>query len=66
MSSHIKITFPEIDQSRICLIKIAKSSKPVIIEYEGKEEFFIRLGCSSQPLTREKQSQYERQRWVSG
>lgn len=65
LASHIKITFPEIDQNRICLIKIAKSSKPVIVEYEGKEEFFVRLGCSSQPLTREKQSQYERQRWVS-
>lgn len=64
LSSHIKITFPEIDSEKICMVKISKSSKPVFIEFEGREDFFVRVGCSSQPLTREKQSQYEKVRWA--
>lgn len=65
LSSHIKITFPVIEGIQICVIKISKSGRPVFIEFEGKEEFFIRVGCSSQPLSREKQSQYEKTRWLS-
>jgi len=29
---------------------------------KGKENFFVRAGCSSQPLGREKQSMYEKNR----
>jgi hypothetical protein len=62
-SSYIKASFPEIEGKRICLIKISKSGKPVFTQYEDREDFFIRVGCSSQPLSREKQSQYERNHW---
>jgi len=62
-SSYIKITFPEIEDTQICLVKISKSSRPVFTEFEGKEDFFIRVGCSSQPLGRENQSQYEKNHW---
>jgi len=62
-SSYIKISFPEIDGNQICLVKISKSSRPVFTAFEGKEDFFIRVGCSSQPLGREKQSQYEKSHW---
>ena len=34
-----------------------------INNYEGKEDFFIRSGCSSQPLSREEQSAYEKEHW---
>lgn len=62
-SSHIKISFPKFDDIQICHLKIAKSSKPVFIQYEGKEDFFVRTGCSSQPLGREEQSAYEKEHW---
>lgn len=62
-SSYIKISFPEVDGNQICLVKISKSSRPVFTAFEGKEDFFIRVGCSSQPLGREKQSQYEKSHW---
>lgn len=64
LSSHIKISFPEIDGEKICMVKVSKSSKPVFIEFEGREDFFVRVGCSSQPLSREKQSHYEKIRWA--
>ncbi|PCJ47360.1 MAG: hypothetical protein COA74_11610 [Gammaproteobacteria bacterium] len=62
-TSHIKITFPNYDDSQICRIKIAKSSKPVFTTFEGREDFFIRTGCSSQPLGRGDQSVYEKEHW---
>jgi hypothetical protein len=61
--SHIKINFPEYDNQIICRITVSKSSRPAFISIEGKEDFFIRAGCSSQPLSREEQSAYEKEHW---
>ena len=61
--SHIKISFPIVEEIQICRIKISKSSRPVFTQLEGKEDFFVRSGCSSQPLSREQQSDYEKSHW---
>ena len=45
-------------------LKISKSSKPVFTKNEGTEDFFVRIGCSSQPLGREEQSAYEKNHWA--
>lgn len=60
---YIKIALPEIDGETICVLKVLKSSKPVFVSFEGQENFFVRTGCSSQPLTREEQSSYENNHW---
>lgn len=62
-SSHIKISFPTFDDNQICHVKVSKSSKPIFTEFEGREDFFVRSGCSSQPLSREEQSVYEKEHW---
>ena len=62
-STNIKVTFPVYDDVQICRIRVAKSSNPVFITFEGKEDFFVRSGCSSQPLSREDQSVYEKEHW---
>lgn len=62
-SAYMKISFPEIEGTQVCMVKVSKSSRPIFTEFEGKEDFFIRVGCSSQPLGREKQSQYEKNHW---
>jgi hypothetical protein len=62
-SSHLKITFPKYDDQQICQITVSSSSSPVFVRFEGKEDFFIRSGCSSQPLSREEQSDYEKEHW---
>lgn len=61
--SHIKISFPTVEDTQICRIKVSKSGKPVFTQNEGKEDFFVRSGCSSQPLGREDQSAYEKSHW---
>ncbi len=62
-SSRIKITFPTIDQKQICRVNTSPSSSPVFVKFEDKEDFFVRHGCSSQPLSREEQSAYEKEHW---
>ncbi len=62
-SSHLRIKFPKYDGQIICRVLVSQSSRPVFISYEGKENFFIRSGCSSQPLSREEQSVYEKEHW---
>lgn len=61
--THIKITFPVYDDVQICRIQVRKSGKPVFTKFGEKEDFFVRLGCSSQPLSREEQSDYEKEHW---
>lgn len=61
--SHVKISFPIVEDTQICRIKVSKSGKPVFTQYEGREDFFVRSGCSSQPLGREEQSAYEKSHW---
>lgn len=60
---HIKIAFPVYDGQQVCRIRISQSGSPVFIKNDGQEDFFVRTGCSSQPLTREEQSAYEKERW---
>lgn len=62
-STHIKVTFPIYDDIQICRIRVAKCSKPIFTQFEGKEGFFVRYGCSSLPLRREEQSAYEKEHW---
>jgi len=62
-SSHLKVSFPEYGGKKLCRVVAAPSSSPVFFSFEGREDFFIRSGCSSQPLTRAEQSRYEAEHW---
>jgi hypothetical protein len=60
---YIKVTFPKVDDKKICLIQISKSGKPIFITSEGNESFFVRNGNSSIPKNRQEQSEYEKIHW---
>lgn len=60
---YLKVTFPIIDDSIICKVKILKCGKPVFATFEGKDSFFVRIGNSSIPKNREEQSAYEKIHW---
>lgn len=61
--SHIKISFPVVEDEQICWLRVSRSGKPVFTGFEGREDFYVRNGCSSQPLSREDQSAYEKEHW---
>ena len=58
--SYLKIDFPVVDWKTICKIKVEKSGKPVFIKNEWIDQFFVRIGNSSIPKSREEQSEYEK------
>ena len=60
---YLKISFPEIENKLICLVKILKSGKPVFVSHEGKDSFYVRIGNSSIPKNRQEQSEYEKLNW---
>ena len=60
---YLKTTFPKIEDMDVCVIKISKSGKPVFINFEGNESFFVRNGNSSVPKSRQEQSEYEKLHW---
>ena len=60
---HTKISFPSYDNQQICRVQVSRSGTSVFTSHEGKDEFFVRTGCSSQPLSRGEQSVYEKEHW---
>lgn len=60
--SHIKITFPEIEEKILCVVRVSKCSRSVITKSEGREDYFVREGNSTRGLTREEQSKHEQKR----
>ena len=60
---HLKIAFPKIEEKDVCVAKISKSGKPVFVNFEGNERFFVRNGNSSIPKSRQEQSEYEKLHW---
>ena len=62
-ASLFKITFPVYDGKKVCRVRVEKSVEPVFMRSEGRQDFFVRLGCSSQPLSGEEQSSYEKMHW---
>ncbi len=52
-----------IDAKEICIINIKKSSFPVYVKRNGKEEFFIRASASSQSLSIRETAEYIKCHW---
>ncbi len=60
-SKHVRWTFHDYDDVQICRIRVDKSSKLAFTKIDGKQECFVRSGPSSQPLSREEQSSYDKE-----
>ncbi len=46
----INIAIVNINQKEVCIVSVKKSDVPVFVGKNGKEEFFVRTSCSSQPM----------------
>jgi len=60
---YTKIFFETLDGKTIAIVKVNKSPHPVYIKHEGKEEFYIRLGNTSSPLSVSKATEYINTHW---
>jgi membrane protein YdbS with pleckstrin-like domain len=61
----VQLSFPEIEGKSICLIAVQPSTNPVYFRHQGKEDFYIRAGNASQPLSVSKATAYMKERFQS-
>lgn len=59
----VSIRFEKIEDKQIAALIIKKSNRPVYMKCEGKTEFFIRSGNSSQPLDMSEVPEYITDHW---
>jgi len=60
---YAKIWFESLEDKTIAVVKVSRSPNPVYIRFEGKEEFYIRLGNSSHPLNVREATTYIKDHW---
>ena len=59
----VQLSFPEIEEKTICLIAVQPTTSPVYFYHRDKEEFYIRAGNASQPLSVSKATAYIQDRF---
>jgi hypothetical protein len=47
----MKSNSPKAEGKEICEVTITPSDEPMVVHYEGKQEFFVRVGNSSIPYS---------------
>ncbi len=56
----VDVTFPELQEEVVCMLAIRPSQEPAFLLNKGSEQFYIRAGNASQPLTISKAARYIR------
>ncbi len=63
-SKYINIKFEVIDGKDICMVTVLESHKPAYLkDGDKKEEFFVRVGNSTQPFSMSEASEYIKTKW---
>lgn len=63
-SKYISIKFDRIEGKEICLISVREGHKPAyLVNSDKKEEFFVRVGNSTQPFSMSETSEYIKTHW---
>ena len=61
---YAKVRFVTLDGKTVAVVEVKKSPVEVFVKWEGKTEFYIRAGNSSQPLNVEEASEYIKAHWL--
>jgi len=64
-TKYIRFLFEMVEGKDVCLITVMKSPQPVYVKYGSTEEFFVRTGNSTSPLTISEAKEYIGQQWKS-
>ncbi len=63
-ANYIHVRFDYFDNNEACVVAVDPSHKPAYIQNaEGKEEFFVRMGNSTQPFSMSEAEEYIKTRW---
>ncbi len=56
----VTLTFPEVQGKTVCVVTVRPSPSPVFFKHKGREDFYVRAGNASQPLTMSQAARYIR------
>jgi hypothetical protein len=59
----LSISFVPVQAKEICLVRASASASPVYLEEQGQSKLFVRLGNTSQELTRRQAVEYVQSHW---
>jgi predicted HTH transcriptional regulator len=63
-TKYVKTKFEEIDGQEICVVSVREAHKPAYLQNaDKKEEFFVRVGNSTQPFSMSETEEYIKTRW---
>lgn len=62
---YLSFVFDELDNKDVCLITILKADKPAFVNFKGKEEFYVRTGNNTSPLSMKEAQEYIKNHWKS-
>lgn len=59
----VTLTFPVVGEKTVCAVSVRPSTHPAYLRYQGKEEFYLRTGNSSNALSVSRAVQYIQSRF---
>jgi hypothetical protein len=63
--TYVDIRFEKVEDKDVAIVQVKKARHPVYLQSEGKPEFYIRSGNSSQPLDIDEATLYIKDNWPS-
>jgi hypothetical protein len=63
VAASLRLSFVEHEGKTVAMVEVQPRSKPTWLTERGAQQFFVRLGTSSQPLLPEDAFSYVREHW---
>lgn len=61
---YVSVKFEKVNKAEVCLIYVGESHRPAYLHNDdNKEEFFVRIGNSTQPFSMSETEEYIKTRW---
>lgn len=60
---YVSLNFQTIEDKVVCCVQVLPSDRPVYVEEEGKQEFFVRTGNATSPMLMGQAFSYIESRW---
>ena len=64
-TKYVTVSFEEVENKEICLVTVNEGHKPAYLKNgDNKEDFYVRVGNSTQPYSMSEASEYIKSKWV--
>jgi hypothetical protein len=64
-ATYVHLSWQDVEGKTVAVVSVDKSKRPVYLDLQGKSEFYVRIGNTSQPLDVREATTYIRDHWPS-